>query len=528
MKSMTHARGLLRSGVFIGSLLAGVTYAAADPGPNCTLTTPTEKADCGTITMVIGARTTSLDPVSGGPSTDYQPMYVQEGLLFRYDQNLVPRKDLVDTETISPDGLTITHKLRADAKYSDGSKVVAEDVVYALERWKTAGLSSAFIAPITGAKATAEDTVVFTLSSPYPDFHDAVASHFMGIHPKKQIVEKTPAEYFKKPVSAGPMMLTEWTAGTDLMVVKPNPNYWGKPVVKELRIVVIPDPTSRLLALQQGAVDYVYTLPLNAASQVDASKVTIFNHGEPGTFMLATNRFEGQPNEALKDKRVRQAMSLVIDRKKLADVGFFGIPEPACAYAFKPGNPYFQCSLPNDGKPDVAAAKARLAETKWPTGFSFEMIVPARPQWAEAAQVVAADLAKIGIMAAVKPLPDADITTRIRSKAYEMVFFRNAVQTPILQLRNWFFPGGAWVVNSGFNDPAFAALLSEAGSSSDQAKIKDLLHKLEVMAVDDSSYIPLTSQFSLSGIRHARGVVEAVTPGEYLFIRTVPPLPGSK
>ena len=162
---------------------------------------------------------------------------------------------------------------------------------------------------------------------------------------------------------------------------------------------------------------------------------------------------QGQPNAALKDKKVRQAMSLVIDRKRLADVGFFGIPEPACAYAFKPGNPYFQCSLPNDGRPDLAAAKARLAETKWPNGFSFEMIVPARPQWAEAAQVVAADLAKIGITATVKPLPDADITTRIRARNYELVFFRNAVQTPILQLRNWFFPGGAWVVNSGFDDP---------------------------------------------------------------------------
>ena len=497
----------------------------ADPGPNCTLTTPTDKAECATVTMVIGARTTSLDPTAGGPSTDYQPMYPQQGLLYRYDINLVPRMDLIEAETISPDGLTITQTVRKGAKYSDGTPVLAEDAVYAYERWKAAGLSSAFIAPITGAKASGDTTIVWTLSSPYPDFKHAIASHFLGIHPKKQIVEKTPAEYFKKPVSAGPLVLSEWTPGTDLMVLKANPQYWAKPHVNELRIVVIPDATSRLLALQQGSVDYVYTLPLNAASQVDAAKVTIFNHEEPGTFMLAVNNYQGQPNPALKDKKVRQAMSLAIDRKRLADIGFFGIPQPACAYAFKPGNPYFQCSLPNDGRPDLNAAKARLAQTAWPSGFSFEMIVPARPQWAEAAQVVAADLAKLGITANVKPLPDADITTRIRAKNYELVFFRNAVQTPILQLRNWFFPGGAWVVNSGFEDPAAAALLTEAGSSSDPAKIKDLLRKLELMAVEDASYIPLTSQFSLSGIRHARGIVEAVTPGEYLFVKTTPALP---
>jgi peptide/nickel transport system substrate-binding protein len=526
-----HARALrsisLQTALLVSTILGDVSGVTADPGPKCTLKTPVAEADCGTIRMVIGARTTSLDPTFGGPSTDYQPMYAQEGLLYRYDQNLVPRMDLIDAEAVSADGLTITQKIRKGAKYSDGTPVVAEDAVFAFQRWKAAGHSSAFIAPITGARSEGDSTLVWTLSTPYPDFRHAIASHFLGIHPKKQIVEKTPAEYFKKPVSAGPLMLATWTPGTDLMVLNANPNYWAKPHVQELRIIVIPDATSRLLALQQGSVDYVYTLPLNAASQVDASKVTVFNHAEPGTFMLAVNNYEGQPNAALKDKKVRQAMSLVIDRKKLADVGFFGIPEPACAYAFKPGNPYFQCSLPNDGRPDLAAGKARLGETQWANGFSFEMIVPARPQWAEAAQVVAADLAKIGITAAVKPLPDADITTRIRARNYELVFFRNAVQTPILQLRNWFYPGGAWVVNSGFNNPAAAALLTEAGSSTDTAKIKDLLRKLELLAVDDSSYIPLTSQFSLSGIRHARGVLEAVNPGEYLFVKTTPPLPGS-
>jgi peptide/nickel transport system substrate-binding protein len=514
----------LRAGVLAGSLLAGLSTAIADPGPNCTLATPTEKAECRTITMVIAARTTSLDPTAGGPSTDYQPMYPQEGLLYRLDINLVPRMDLIEAEQVSQDGLTIVQTIRKDAKYSDGTAVLAEDAVFAFERWKAAGLSSAFIAPIVAAKSDGPSTIVWSLSAPYPDFKYAIASHFLGIHPKKQIEEKTPAEYFKKPVSAGPLMLTSWTPGSDEMVLKANPNYWAKPHVEELRIIVIPDGTSRLLALQQGSVDYVYTLPLNAASQVDPAKVAVFNHAEPGTFMLAVNSYAGQPNEALKDTKVRQAMSLVLDRAKVADIGFFGIPEPACAFMFKPGNPYFQCTLPNDGRPDLKAAKARLAETKWASGFSFEMIVPARPQWAEAAQVIAADLAKIGITATVKPLPDADITTRIKAKNYELVFFRNAVQTPILQLRNWFFPGGAWVVNSGFENPKAAALLTEAASSADPARIKDLLNQVERIGIETASYMPLTSQFSLSGIRHARGVVEAVTPGEYLFIRTTPPL----
>ena len=89
-------------------------------------------------------------------------------------------------------------------------------------------------------------------------------------------------------------------------------------------------------------------------------------------------------------------MSLVIDRKKLAEVGFFGIRSRPARTRSSPGIPT-SSALPNDGRPDVNAAKARLAETRWPNGFAFEMIVPARPQWAD--QVVAADLAKIGVTA---------------------------------------------------------------------------------------------------------------------------------
>jgi len=514
------------------ALLAGAisipSTADANPGPKCTLTTPAAEAECGTITLAIAARTNSLDPNFGGPNTDYQPAYPQQGMLYRLDLDLVPRMDLIVSEDVSADGLTITQRIRPGAKYSDGSPVRAEDAVFAYERWKASGFSSAYIAQIIGSRAVGEDTIVWTLSSPYPDFKFALAGQFMGIHPKRQIEEQTPAVYFRKPVSAGPLMLTEWTPGTDLMVLRANPHYWAKPHVQELRIVVIPDGTSRLLALQQGSVDYVYTLPLNAQGQVDASKVSVFSHPEPGTFMLAVNNYAGQPNEALKDKKVRQAMSLVVDRKKMADIAFFGIAEPACAYMFKPGNPLHRCTLPNDGRPDVAAARARLAETRWANGFTFEMIVPARPQWAEAAQVVASDLARIGITANVRPLPDADITTRIRARNYELVLFRNAAPTPTLQLQNWFaVPGGLWAVNTGFSDTAPAALLTRAGSSRDPATIVDLLGQVERLGIEDGTYSPLTSQFSLSGIRYARGVMEAVKPGEWLFVRTTPPLPGN-
>ena len=274
-----HTRALrsigLQAALLIGATLGGVSGATADPGPKCTLKTP-------------AARGRVRNDQDGDRGADHQPRPDVRRPEHRLPADVSAGRLALPLRSEpgpahGPDrgGDGLAGRAHHHAEAQEGRQVFGRHAgpgrgrrVMPSSDGRAAGLSSAFIAPITGAKAAGDDTIVWTLSSPYPDFKHAIASHFLGIHPKKQIVEKTPAEYFKKPVSAGPLMLAEWTPGTDLMVLKANPNYWAKPHVQELRIMVIPDATSRLLALQQGSVDYVYTLPLNAASQVDASKVT--------------------------------------------------------------------------------------------------------------------------------------------------------------------------------------------------------------------------------------------------------------
>jgi ABC-type oligopeptide transport system, periplasmic component len=61
------------------------------------------------------------------------------------------------------------------------------------------------------------------------------------------------------------MMVKTFVPGTDTFVSVANPNYWAKPVVKEIRVVTIPDANTRLAAFQSGQIDYVMELPLTAA-----------------------------------------------------------------------------------------------------------------------------------------------------------------------------------------------------------------------------------------------------------------------
>jgi ABC-type transport system substrate-binding protein len=274
--------------------LVGIQAAQAATGANCTVRSTASNAVCDVVTYGALHRVQSVDPINPvGGYTEGQMAYLIQGKLYRYDANGKPRRDLVEEADVSSDGKTITHKLRA-AKYSDGTNIVAADVVNAFERWVGSKRSASYIDAVDKVVAKDSRTVVWTLKRPYPDFNFALAQEFLGIHPasKTDTPEKA-KEYFKDPVAGGPMMIKTFTPGTDLFVLVANPNYWAKPRVNELRVATIPDGNTRLAAFQAGSIDYAMELPLSAKSiKWDKTKYRVTGEQDSGTFMLAINRAE--------------------------------------------------------------------------------------------------------------------------------------------------------------------------------------------------------------------------------------------
>ena len=518
----------------ISAGFAGVQAQAAS-GSNCNLKTTAAKAQCDSVTYAALQRVGSLDKLNPvGGYTESQMVYIVSGLLYRFDAGGVPRRDLVTSEEISSDGLTITHKLRT-INYSDGTPFLAKDVVNQYTRWVSSKLSSAYIDKVSNVVATNDHTIVWTLKTPYPDFHFALAQEFLGIHPASQT--DTPAkaaEYFKHPVSAGPMMVKTFQPGTDLFVVVANPQYWGKPVTKELRVVTMPDANTRLAAFQAKTVDYVMELPLAASTiKFDKSQYRAAAAFDSGTFMLAFNMGSGQGNPALKDARVRQAISLSVDRAQIMRVAFSGLSKPNCGMQFNQNNPYYLCSIPKGGARDTAAARKLLKAAGYAKGFKVNMLVPNRVLWQDAATIVKDNLAIVGIDVNIQMVtPDTDIGPKYISsptRAWDMMWFGNNAATPILQLSNWFKPGGIWVVNANV-PPSMTAdtgkLLDEAASATDKQTIKDKLLAVEKIAWENSNFIPIGTRFYFSGTLITPGLVQALMPGQLEFvIATNPALP---
>jgi len=506
---------------------------AQTPKENCTLKTPTDKAYCSNVTWAGPAKVASLDPVAPTPVFQWQARYISQGLLWRFDEDLQPRMDLLEKETVSKDGLTITSTLRANQKYSDGTPVTAADAVLGFERWRDSKNGASFIAKIVSATATDARTIVWKLSSPYPEFPLAMATGLLTLNPADR-VRSNAASYFLAPVSAGPMVVKTWTPGADDIVLGPNPNYWAKSQIGQATGRAIPDAAARQLALEAGTIQYVLDLPIAAYQTLKNPSVRVFVHKAPGTFTLTSNMVkEGSPLAgAGSGKFNRQAISAAINREQINQVAFFGLMTPACTQFFQTNNPYFRCSLPNDGKQDLKLARELLAKAGNPSGFTFTLNPWNRPGWVEAANIIAANLKEVGITTNVVPQADAVAIASATSGDFQMQFTGNNSPSPILQMQNWFSPGGAWTTWSRLVDPVITAALDRAASQTDPNSIKRDLYVANRLAYDTSTHIPVGDRFWVSGTRLPEGVLQAANPGDlYLYIGTIPSLdtrPGVK
>jgi peptide/nickel transport system substrate-binding protein len=511
--------------------LTATQTAQAATSARCNLNSKVENAVCKELIYGAVARVNSLDrKLPAGGYVESQMAYITQGQLYRFDEKLVPKPDLVEKKVTSKSGLTVTLTLR-DATYSDGTAVQARDAVVSYERWVASNQSPAYIAKVKSITAVNRKTLSIKLKSTYPDLDVALASEFFGLHPFARV--NTPAKaaaYFLAPVSAGPMKVKTFTPGAETFVAEANPTYWRKPVVQELKVVHIPDATSRQLALQQGTVDYVFELPLTAQSQLSSPLIRVFPHFDPGTFMLAINMGALQPNAALKDARVRRAISLAVDRAQIMRVAFAGLARPNCGYQYNVNNPLYVCSLPNNGARDLAAARQLMQQAGYSNGFKMTMIYPNRVLWPEATAIVKSNLADIGIDVTLRPEPDANVGPILNvQKDWEMFWFGNNAATPILQLANWFAIGGLWAgfvgkgVATDSEDVALNQLLEQAGSVTDLKERRRILLELEKKAYQSSHFVPIGTRYRLSGTTVGRGIAQPQIPGDLWFhIGTVP------
>ncbi|MFP4144063.1 MAG: peptide-binding protein [Phycisphaeraceae bacterium] len=330
--------------------------------------------------------------------------YVLESLIKRDPETFEWRPWIAERWEVAEDGLTITYDLRENVVFSDGEPLTSEDVVFTYDQIMNPEINApalrVYLENVESVEADGPHRVIFHLERPY--FLSLGVTGGMAILPRHYYERFTPEEFNTEPgllVGSGPYMLPgdpeNWQPGTGKVEVVRNANYWGpRPSFDRLVWREITDETAELVAFRNGKIDR-YSVPPEKYERL-RDDADLLARAEKYEYMAPTFGYRfigwnqsrsGEPT-MFADRRVRRAMTLLVDREEMAEQLMAGL----AVVADGPFNPLGEQAAPEiDPLPyDPERAKELLAEAGWVDRdgdgvlenqaggeFRFELVFPA-------------------------------------------------------------------------------------------------------------------------------------------------------
>ncbi|MGL4393158.1 MAG: peptide ABC transporter substrate-binding protein [Fusobacteriaceae bacterium] len=319
---------------------------------SCGKTSKTEK---DTLVFNLG-NDQLIDPLR--PESLYLINNAFEGL-FTEDENGKIVLGSAESMEISKDGLTYTFKIKQNAKWSDGKDLVAEDFKYAWLRGvdpkNPVGYAYMFFyiknaenyslgkvqAKDVGIKVIDSKTLQVKLESPVTYFVNLLA--FTVYYPvRKDVVEGNPdwATKSETYISNGPFKLISWAQKEELVFAK-NENYWDASNVKLQKLVfkIIPDDRTSLSSFKNGEIDIIASIPAteipNMLKDGSAKQYPALGTNYFIINTIGKNISDPEVAKFLGNKKVRQALSIVIDRESIVKNITKGGQLPATSFVAK-------------------------------------------------------------------------------------------------------------------------------------------------------------------------------------------------
>lgn len=423
------------------------------------------------------------------------------------------------------DDTTWEFKLRPNVKFSDGSPFTAEDLVYTYQRAGKVPNSpspyTVYLRQVAGYEIVDPLTLRIKTDGPAPALPLDLSN--LPVMPKKMakpdVAEGITSESLNQGqglIGTGPYKFVEWKRGSQL-VLERNDNYWGKkPHWKTVTFRPLSNAAARTASMLAGDVDLIEDPPTDDIERLKKDpKLTVaqavsnriiyihFDHvGEPSPGI------EGTAKNPLKDKRVRQALSLAIDRNAISARIMENLAIPAADFL-----PFPMFGTRKDAKPDqydLNKAKALLAEAGYPDGFGISLGTPNGRYINDikVAQAIAAMWTRAGVKTKVDAaVPPVFFKNRdeLKYSAYMAGWASQEVSNALRSLAAT--PNkekGMGTTNKGrYSNPAMDAKLLQAMGTVDDEKRSALLQEASKMVVEDYGLLPLHFEQSAWAMKKA-------------------------
>ena len=468
------------------------------------------------------------------------------------------RAALAESWTFGPDRQTVDLKLREGLKFSDGHPITTEDLAFSLAAmydprteaasWKDS--MSVNDKPIA-TKIIDERNMQFIFPEPVA----AIENYFdnLGVVPKHVLNADFEAgklaEAWKVTappetiVTSGPFTV-ESAAEGNRIVLKRNPNYWGKdekgtqlPYLDKIALEVVTDPNQAFVRLNQGSLDVIdrlraadYALLLNAPGAVKAYDLGPGLGVDHIFFNLNTTDKNGKEvGDPIKrtwfsDKRFRQAISAAVDRTSIATKTLQGLATPIYGFVSPANRPWIDPNLPKI-QYDLARAGQLLKDAGFekrgtaeaPELFDakgnrveFSLMFPAENEPRKLmASVIQEDLAKLGIKMNVVPIESKAMSAAANETyAFEAMLFGLAVGgIDPTTYANFILSGAGvhqWQPNQKTPATEWEAridkLFAEQAGQADPQQRAAAFNEIQKIMSEESPVIPIVSRHIVSAV----------------------------
>ena len=455
----------------------------------------------GTATIAFSVDPVHFDPHKGTTAQNFVSI-VYDGLTeFKTGPDVPPGTHILEPALaekwdISPDGKTYTFALRKGVKFHDvppvsGREMTADDVAFSFDRMLAKdpeNIKRDLFAVIDKVEVVDKYTVRVTLSQAFAPFLANLATVFAAILPKSDVNFKNVA------IGTGPFILKDFQRQSKYTYAK-NPSYWkngadGKPLpyLDGFVQVIIPDEGARTSALRAGQLDFTDLLVDNLAQELLKSNSALVDEKFPGNFSVMTRL--NVKEKPLDDVRVRQAISLALDRQAIANAlgggtGIVNGPIPTALTDW--AIPVNELS---NFKQDVAKAKQLLADAGYKDGLKLTAVLLRSPQNRQIMlEAMQGQLKAVGIDLQLQFVESADLNKRRVDRNYQLMGdnLTPSAEPDTYGYIEYHSKSSGNVGN--YNDPALDQLLDRSRSTTDPAQRKQVFADIQKKLAEDQFII---------------------------------------
>ena len=447
--------------------------------------------------------------------------------LMEVDQDLQIVPALAKSWTISADRLTYTFIIRDDVYFHDhpvfpegkGRKMTARDIAYSLGRVLDPATASPgawiFNGRVDSLRPfTAINDTLFQLKlkKPFPPILGILSMQYCSVLPK-EVVEALGKDYGRNPCGTGPFRFKAWEEGQALIFLR-NDTYFEKdsagnalPYLDAVKISFLDNKAGEFLEFQQGRLDFMNDIDANFKDEILSrkgelkaewnGKIILQKHPYLNTEYLGILQDSTNPllkNSPLRLKKIRQAISYAIDKRKMMLYLRNSIGIPA-ENGFVPyGLPGFSENRPTGYVYDPAKARQLLSEAGYPGGKGLEPIkLLTIPIYAEMGAFVARQLEEVGIPVQVDAFQRGTLLEKIAQN--QALFFRGSWIADYPDAENYlsvFYGQNPSPPNyTRFKMPLFDELFQKALIETNDSIRHSIYREMDQLVINEAPVIPL-------------------------------------